>query len=104
MDNALQVFTYNNNEVRTVAKDGEIWYVAKDVCDILDIQNSNDTVRKMLDDDEKGIEKLYTPGGMQDMTIISELGLYALILRSNKPEAKNFSRKSAALALTPCQK
>ena len=92
MDNSLQVFSYNNKEVRTVEKNGDIWFVAKDVCDVLDIHNSNDTVRKMLDDDEKGIEKIYTPGGLQDMTIISESGLYSLVLRSNKPEAKNFSR------------
>ena len=46
----------------------------------------------MLDDDEKGIEKIYTPGGPQNMTVISESGCYGLILRSNKPEAKSFAR------------
>ena len=74
MSKELEVFNYNGNNVRTVIIDGEVWFVAKDVCDVLEIQNSNDAVRKMLDDDEKGIEKIYTHGGVQDMTIISENG------------------------------
>ena len=91
MKNALQIFTYNNNEVRTVEKDGEVWFVAKDVADVLEIQNiRQNTVN--LDDDEKDVCKVYTPSGEQDMTVISESGLYALVLRSNKPEAKAFSR------------
>ena len=92
MNSELQVFDYKGAVVRTVDKDGEVWFVAKDVADILEIQNSNDTVRKMLDDDEKGIEKIYTHGGLQDMTVISEAGVYSLVFRSNKPEAKAFSR------------
>ena len=92
MTNALQVFNYKEKQVRTTIIDGEPWFVAKDVCDVLEIQNSNDTVAKELDADEKGIEKIYTPGGTQNMTIINEPGLYALVLRSNKPEAKSFSR------------
>ena len=92
VDNALQVFRYKEQQVRTVERNGEVWFVAKDVCDVLEIQNSNDTVAKELDADEKGIEKIYTPGGAQNMTIINEPGLYALVLRSNKPEAKSFSR------------
>ena len=92
MTNALQVFSYGNKEVRTVIIDGEAWLVAKDVCDILEIQNVSDTVRKELDDDEKGIEKIYTPGGMQDMTVINEPGLYKLTFKSRKPAAKEFTR------------
>lgn len=92
MNNALQVFDYNGSVVRTVEKDNDVWFVAKDVCDILGIQNSNDTVRKVLDDDEKGVAKIYTPGGFQDMTVINEAGLYTLMLRSNKNEAKPFRR------------
>ncbi|MBR1602194.1 MAG: hypothetical protein IJ667_02000, partial [Synergistaceae bacterium] len=45
-----------------------------------------------LDADEKGVTKCDTPGGMQDMTIVSESGLYTLIMRSNKPEAKRFRK------------
>ena len=91
MTNALQVFTYNGNNVRTVEKNGGIWFVAKDVCDVLEHSNSRMAVQN-LDDDEKDVSKVYTPSGEQDMTIISESGVYALVLRSNKPEAKNFSR------------
>lgn len=91
MKNALQIFTYNGNNVRTVERNGEVWFVAKDVADVLEIQNiRQNTVN--LDDDEKDVCKVYTPSGEQDMTVISESGLYALVLRSNKPEAKNFSR------------
>ncbi len=89
---ALEIFSYKGQQVRTVEHNGEVWFVAKDVCDVLEIKNANDTVQKMLDDDEKGIEKVYTPGGNQNMTVISESGCYGLILRSNKPEAKNFAR------------
>ncbi len=92
MTNDLQVFTYNSNEVRTVEKDGEVWFVAKDVCDILEYANTSKAIADHLDDDEKGITKCYTPGGEQNMTIISESGFYALVLRSNKPGAKAFSR------------
>ena len=92
MNGSIQVFNYNNaHEVRTVEKDGEVWFVAKDVCDVLEIQNIRQNTAN-LDDDEKGVYKIYTPGGMQDMTIISEPGLYDLVLRSNKPEARKFSR------------
>ena len=92
MNNSLQVFDYNGKVVRTVEKNNDVWFVAKDVCDILDIQNSRDSIAKVLDDDEKGVAKIYTPGGFQDMTVISEAGLYTLTLRSNKEEAKPFRR------------
>lgn len=89
--NAIQTFVYKNEKtVRTVNIDGDVWFVAKDVADILEIQN----IRQNLDtlDDEKGVSKIYTLGGMQDMTVISEAGLYTLMMRSNKKEAKPFRR------------
>ncbi len=75
-------------------QDGEPWWVAKDVCNVLGLTNSRMAL-EALDEDEKGVSKVYTLGGEQDMNIISESGLYALIMRSNKPEAKRF-RKAAA--------
>lgn len=63
--------------------------MAKDVCECLDIGNSRDAVAA-LDEDEKGVDSIDTPGGAQEMSIISEAGLYSLILRSRKPEAKDF--------------
>ena len=96
MANALQVFDYKGANVRTVERDGEVWFVAKDVCDILEIKNSRDAV-SALDDDEK-MTVDFTDGhsrkrgGAQFITLINEPGLYGLIFRSNKPEAKQFSR------------
>ncbi len=60
-------------------------------CECLDIGNSRDAVAA-LDEDEKGVDSIDTPGGAQEMSIISEAGLYSLILRSRKPEAKAFKR------------
>lgn len=93
MNNSIQVFNYNDYEIRTVQseRDGNVWFVAKDVCDVLGHTNSRVAVQQ-LDDDEKDVSEIYTLGGMQEMTIISESGLYTLILRSNKPNAKEFRR------------
>lgn len=87
----LQVFSYQNAQVRTVIKDGDPWFVAKDVCDVLKLGNTGMAVSK-LDDEEKGCEKVDTLGGTQDMTVVSEAGLYTLIIRSNMPEAKPFRK------------
>ena len=79
-------------EIRFIQQNGELWFVAADVCRALDIQNSRDVVAKQLDDDEKGVATIYTLGGAQQMNIISEPGLYRLIFMSRKPEAKKFKR------------
>lgn len=87
--NELQIFTYNGSEVRTIQKDGEPWWVLKDVCDILEIKNATD-VAKRLDVDEVARFNL---GGLSGETnIINESGLYNVILRSDKPEAKPFRK------------
>jgi len=65
--------------------------VAKDVCDVLEIGNSRDAISN-LDEDEKGVVNTDTLGGKQEMRIINESGLYSLILRSRKPEAKAFKK------------
>ena len=90
----LQVF-YNESEnisIRTIMIDGEPWFVAKDLCMILEIQNSRDTLAKVIDEDEKGVANLYTPGGFQKMSVLNESGLYHLIFVSRKPEAKAIRR------------
>ena len=91
MEKALQVFSYKEQQVRTVEQNGEVWFVAKDVCDILEISKYRDAISR-LDKDERVSVKVDTLGGTQRMTAISESGLYTLIFRSNKPEAKQFSR------------
>ena len=85
------VFNFNSHEVRTILHDGEPWFVAMDVCSALGYRNVSQTVGDHLDDDEKGVSTGYTPGGQQALTIISESGLYALVLRSRKPEARKFA-------------
>lgn len=91
MDNGIQVFEQSGlGSVRVVMQDGEPWFVAKDVCDCLELDLASGA--RGLDDDEKGLHTMQTPGGAQEMSIISEAGLYSLILRSRKPEAKAFKR------------
>lgn len=87
----LKIFNYEGNEVRTVQKDGETWFVLKDVCGVLEIGNSRDVAAR-LDEDEKGVDNIDTLGGEQELTIISESGLYSTILSSRKPEAKKFKK------------
>ena len=83
----LVSFDFRDNTVRSVVIDNEPWFIAKDVCDILEVANSRDALSR-LDDDEKGVASTDTLGGSQNMTIINESGLYSLILTSRKPQAK----------------
>lgn len=92
--NGLQVFNYQSNEVRTAMIDGEPWFVLKDVCAVLGVVDHKSVVRR-LDDDEKGVAQILPlggRGGAQETTIINESGLYNVILRSDKPEAKPFRK------------
>ena len=90
--NELQIFTYNNAQVRTVEKNGEPWFVLKDVCDILGLSSPH-KVADRLDEDERNLIPLVDSlGKKQEMTVISESGLYNVILRSDKPEAKPFRK------------
>ena len=89
--NELQIFEYQNNEVRTIERGGEPWFVLKDVCKILNIGNPADVYNR-LDDDEKGVGQIDTLGGTQKANIVNESGLYNVILRSDKPEAKPFRK------------
>ncbi len=77
--------------VRSILIDGEPWFVAADVCKALELEKTNRALSR-LDDDEKGAHSVSTPGGRQRMSIISESGLYSLILGSRKPEARAFKR------------
>lgn len=77
--------------IRTTTIKGEPWFVAADVCKALEIQNNRDAISR-LDADEKGVASTDTLGGKQELTIVNEPGLYALVLGSRKPEAKAFKR------------
>ncbi|GHU18124.1 antirepressor [Alphaproteobacteria bacterium] len=87
--NEPQIFFYCGKNVRTSWKDGELWWVLKDVCEVLGISNSRDIAAR-LEEDEKGVISIDTLGGRQKLTIINEYGLYKVILRSDKPEARKF--------------
>lgn len=89
--NSLQVFNFKQNEVRTILKDNDPWFVAKDVCDILELANVSRSLAR-LDEDEKGLHTVNTLGGRQQLSIVNEPGIYSLILTSRKPEAKEFKR------------
>lgn len=85
------IFTFRTTEVRTVVRDGEVWFVASDVAKALAYRIADDMTR-MLDDDEKGTQIVRTPGGDQQMQVINESGLYHAVLKSRKPEAKPFRK------------
>lgn len=92
MNNNLMIF--ENPEfgaVRSILIDSDPWFVAADVCKALELEKTNRALSR-LDDDEKGAHSVSTPGGRQRMSIISESGLYSLILGSRKPEARAFKR------------
>ena len=91
MNEALTLFDYNGAEIRVLTKDGEPLFVAKDVCDVLGLADVSMSVRA-LDDDEKLMQKIFVSGQNREMIVISESGLYTLIMRSNKPEAKKFRK------------
>lgn len=91
MDLIQKIFNYGEIEVQTIIKDNEPWFVAKDVCNALEVKNTSDALSR-LDDDEKGVVSTDTLGGTQDTLIVNEPGLYSLILGSRKPQAKPFKR------------
>lgn len=90
--NELQIFKNNEfGEIRTVTKNNEPWFIATDVCSALDISNTSQALTR-LDDDEKNTIILNEGIGNPNKSIVSEYGLYNLILASRKKEAKKFKR------------
>lgn len=90
--NNIQIFKYENNDVRTVELNGEPWFALKDVCAVLGISNHKMTAQR-LDADEVILTDLTdSMGRQQETTVINESGLYNVILRSDKPEAKPFRK------------
>lgn len=85
------IFNFNKQPIQIVVKQYEPWFVASDVAKVLGYRNASDAAR-LLDGDEKGTHNLRTLGGEQKVIIVNESGLYALVLKSRKPEAKPFRR------------
>lgn len=91
--NELQVFNHPEfGSIRTTEVNGEPWFVGKDVAEALGYTNPRKALIDHVDDEDKGVTKRDTPGGVQDMTIINESGLYSLVLSSKLPTAKKFKR------------
>lgn len=91
--NELMIF--NNPEfgnIRTMERDGAPWFVGKDVAAALGYKDATKAARERVDAEDRGVAKTDTPSGQQEMTIINESGLYALVLGSKLPTAKNFKR------------
>ena len=97
MNQQLMPFDYEGREIRVVKDEqGDPWFVAADVCAVLQLPETHKAVAR-LDDDEKDRNSIPTPGGSQSMTVVSESGLYNLVLGSRKAEAKRFKRWVATL-------
>lgn len=89
--NKPQIFNFNGAQIRTIEKNGEPWFVLKDVCEVLELRNPR-MVKDRLPEDVSSTYPLRTAGGVQQTTIINEDGLYDVILESRKPEARAFRK------------
>jgi len=87
----IKLFNYHAKEVRTIFLEGQIWFVAKDVCDVLELTNSRMAVAPLSEKMKRAVNFADSIGRMQEMTVISETALYKLVFRSNKPEAERFT-------------
>ena len=89
---AIQLFNYEDHDMRVVELEGEPWIVAKDVCDILELSNSRKAVQRVDPEDLVSLE--VTSGGQRrEMNAVNESGFYALVFDSRKPGAKKFKRE-----------
>ena len=102
--NEIQIFDNEEfGQVRTVEIDGEPWFVSNDIAKALGYRMASDLNRR-IDDEDKGTQKVSTPGGVQEMTVINESGLYTSILGSNLPSAKRFKHWVTAEVLPTIRK
>lgn len=91
--NELQVFkSAEFGTVRTIERNGEPWFVGKDVAAALGYKDPTKAARERVDEEDRGVAKIDTPSGEQEMTVINESGLYSLVLSSKLPSAKKFKR------------
>ncbi|VTU55203.1 anti-repressor-like protein [Lactobacillus delbrueckii subsp. bulgaricus ND02] [Leuconostoc pseudomesenteroides] len=92
MQNEVQVFNFKDNSVRTTVIGNEVWFVGKDIATALGYSQPSKAVREHLDVEDKGVSKLDTPGGKQDVVVINQSGVISLVLSSKLPEARKFKR------------
>ena len=102
---AVIPFYFQTQEIRTILDEKQNpWFVAKDVCDVLEIEWKGSGTLGALEEDKKGTASINTLGGRQDLLIVSESGLYVLIFRSNKTPAKTFRKWVTAEVLPAIRK
>lgn len=101
--NEITSWNYESSEIRTIQKDGEPWFVLADVCKVLELSSPH-KVAERLDGDEKGRNQIPTLGGVQEMAVVNESGLYTVILRSDKPQAKPFRKWVTSVVLPSIRK
>ena len=92
MTSNLKIFNFKDSEVRTVLNDSVVWFMAKDVCDVLELTNSRIAIQRLDEDEVSSTYIIDSLGREQSTTIVNEAGLYTLVLGSRKPEAKAFKR------------
>ena len=90
--NELQIFNYGDIPVRVIERDNEPWWVLADVCGVLEMADPRNVAARLDDDEKNTVHQTDGIRGNPNMTIINESGLYKVILRSDKPEAKKFTR------------
>ncbi len=90
--NEVQLFNFENHEVRSLLISNEPWFVGKDVAEVLGYTDTNQAIRKHVDNEDRLTRRFNGTGQSRDMTIINESGLYSLVLSSKLPSAKKFKR------------
>lgn len=91
MNDVMELFNYENQPIRSIEKDGEPWFVAKDVCDILELDNNRQAISGL--DEEDLASRTVTSGGQnREMKLVNEPGLYQLVLKSRTPAARAFKK------------
>lgn len=88
----LKELNYQGKEVRVVEYQGNPYFVGKDVAEVLGYKRTADAIREHVDLEDKGVGKIQTPGGNQDVTLINESGIYSLIFSSQLESSKRFKR------------
>ncbi len=104
MENEIQSFNFDNQKVRTLAINGQSYFVGKDVAEILGYKRTADAIRENVPDKFKGVGVLPTPGGKQRVTVISEAGLYKLAFKSHAKNAEKFTDWVASEVLPSIRK
>ena len=88
--NEFQLFDFENHKVRALSLNGKAYFVGKDVAAVLGYAKTANAINKHVDVEDKGVTKMMTPGGRQNIQIINESGVYSLIFSSKLPNAKKF--------------